>query len=156
MEHRRDLLMAQGLAILAALMAVPVPLLLPLLVDEVLLQHPGFAVRWMDSLFPAEWHGPLSYILALLGLTLLLRILAALFNVLQTRAFSLISKDIIYRIREPWQRLGDHPHGDRSRYRRSVHRGDGIEDVGGAFDLDRDRDRPLMDELAAGALYSLA
>ena len=95
MEHRRDLLMAQGLAILAALMAVPVPLLLPLLVDEVLLQHPGFAVRWMDRLFPAEWHGPLSYILALLGLTLLLRILAALFNVLQTRAFSLLSKDII-------------------------------------------------------------
>ncbi len=99
MEHRRDLLMAQGLAILAALMAVPVPLVLPLLVDEVLLQHPGFAVRWMDRLFPAEWHDPLTYILALLVLTLLLRVLAALFNVLQTRAFSLISKDIIYRIR---------------------------------------------------------
>jgi len=98
-EHRRELLVAQGLAILAALMAVPVPLLLPLLVDEVLLQHPGLAVYWMDVLLPAEWRSPLSYILALMGLTLLLRILAALFNVLQTRAFSLISKDIIYRIR---------------------------------------------------------
>ena len=98
-EHRRELLVAQGLAILAALMAVPVPLLLPLLVDEVLLQHPGLAVYWMDAFLPAEWRSPLSYILALMGLTLLLRILAALFNVLQTRAFSLISKDIIYRIR---------------------------------------------------------
>ena len=98
-RHRRELIIAQGVAILAAVAAVPVPLLLPLLVDEVLLKQPGFAVRLMDGLFPPDWRGPTLYISFLLILTLLLRLLAALFNVLQTREFSLISKDVIFRIR---------------------------------------------------------
>ena len=98
-RHRRELVMAQGVAILAAVAAVPVPLLLPMLVDEVLLNKPGLAVRLMDGLFPESYHGPTLYILALLVLTLLLRLLAAMFNVLQTRQFSLISKDVIFSIR---------------------------------------------------------
>jgi len=99
MRHRRELVNAQFVAILAALTAVPVPLLLPMLVDEVLLNKPGMAVGLMDALFPEVWHGPPLYILFLLGLTLFLRLLTALFNVLQTRQFSLISKDVIFRIR---------------------------------------------------------
>ena len=97
--HRRELISAQIVAMLAAIAAVPVPLLLPLLVDEVLLNSPGVAVRTMNRVFPVEWQGPTLYILALLVLTLLLRLLAVLFNVVQTRQFSLISKDIIFRIR---------------------------------------------------------
>jgi ATP-binding cassette subfamily C protein len=99
LEHKRELISAHIVAILAALAAVPVPLLMPLLVDEVLLNKPGLAVGVLNRLFPAEWHGPVLYILAVLGLTLLLRLVAALFNVVQTRQFSLISKDIIFRIR---------------------------------------------------------
>lgn len=98
-RHKRELVSAQVVAILAALAAVPVPLLMPLLVDEVLLHQPGFAVGLMDRLFPREWQGPTLYISALLVLTLVLRFVAALFNVVQTRQFSLISKDIIFRIR---------------------------------------------------------
>jgi ATP-binding cassette subfamily C protein len=97
--HKRELVSAHAVAILAALAAVPVPLLMPLLVDEVLLHKPGLAVHLLDRLFPAEWHGPTLYILAILGLTLVLRLVAALFNVVQTRQFSLISKDIVFRIR---------------------------------------------------------
>jgi ATP-binding cassette subfamily C protein len=97
--HKRELVSAHAVAILAALAAVPVPLLMPLLVDEVLLHKPGITVRLLDRLFPAEWHGPTLYILAVLGLTLVLRLVAALFNVVQTRQFSLISKDIVFRIR---------------------------------------------------------
>lgn len=99
LRHRRGLVTAQCVAILAALAAVPVPLLLPLLVDEVLLGKPGIAIRLMDAWFPGPWQGPTLYILALLVITLLLRLLAALFNVLQTREFSLISKDVIFQIR---------------------------------------------------------
>lgn len=98
-RHRGELVTAQCVAILAAVAAVPVPLLLPMLVDEVLLDKPGLAVRLMDGLFPEDYHGPALYILALLVLTLLLRLLAAIFNVMQTRQFSLISKDVIFRIR---------------------------------------------------------
>lgn len=98
-EHKRELLAAHLIAILAALAAVPVPLLMPLLVDEVLLGKPGFAVGTMNRLFPAEWQGPALYILALLGLVLLLRLGASLLNVLQNRQFSLVSKEIAFRIR---------------------------------------------------------
>ena len=99
LTHRRELAVAQLVAILAALASVPVPLLLPMLVDEVLLNRPGLAVRSINGLFPESWHGPNLYITALLILTLMLRLLAAIFNVVQTRLFSLISKDVIFRIR---------------------------------------------------------
>lgn len=99
LQHKKDLIFAQWVAILAALAAVPVPLLLPMLVDEVLLHHPGLAVGVMDGFLPDTWQGPVGYILVLLLLTMLLRLVAALFNVLQTRAFSLISKDVVFRIR---------------------------------------------------------
>jgi len=98
-RHRRELISANLIAILGALASVPVPLLIPLLVDEVLLNQPGTAVAWMQQVFPAGWHGPALYIGAILALTLLLRLLTLIFNVWQTREFTLISKDVIYRIR---------------------------------------------------------
>lgn len=99
LSHRRELLSAQLVAILAALAAVPVPLLMPLLVDEVLLNKPGMAIATLNRIFPPSWQGPMQYVVALMALTLLLRLLSVLFNVIQTREFSLISKDIIFRIR---------------------------------------------------------
>ena len=97
--HRKAIFMGQMVAIMAALAAVPVPLLMPVLVDEVLLKKPGMAVAMMDQSFPQEWHGPFLYITVIVLLTLLLRAFSALFNVEQTRQFSLISKDIIYKLR---------------------------------------------------------
>lgn len=99
LSHRRELLSAQLVAILAALASVPVPLLMPLLVDEVLLNKPGMAIATLNRVFPSSWQGPMQYVVALMALTLLLRLLSVLFNVVQTREFSLISKDIIFRIR---------------------------------------------------------
>jgi ATP-binding cassette subfamily C protein len=98
-RHRRELLAANLVAVLGALAAVPVPLLIPLLVDEVLLDRPGKAVALMNDLFPDAWHGPILYISAVLALTLLLRILTLIFNVWQTREFTLIAKDVIFDIR---------------------------------------------------------
>jgi ATP-binding cassette subfamily C protein len=98
-QHRRELVAANLIAILGALASVPVPLLIPLLVDEVLLDQPGASVGLMNSLFPESWHGPVLYISAVLVLTLVLRILTLVFNVWQTREFTLIAKDVIYRIR---------------------------------------------------------
>jgi len=99
LSHRRELMAANLVAILGALAAVPVPLLMPLLVDEVLLHQPGKMVAWMQQLFPTAWQGPLLYIGAILLLTLLLRLLSLLFGVWQMRQFTCISKDVIYRIR---------------------------------------------------------
>ena len=99
LRHKKKILAAQAVALLAALAAVPVPLLIPMLVDEVLLNHPGTAVTFINRWFPAEWHGPVLYIAVILGVSFLLRLIALIFNVLQTRQFVKVSKDIIFRLR---------------------------------------------------------
>lgn len=98
--HRRRLLVGQLFAILSALSAVPVPLLLPLLVDEVLLQHPGPAVGILDQIGRGALSGPAYYITSLLLLTLVLRFLSAAFGIAQTRTFSLLSKSVIFHLRK--------------------------------------------------------
>ena len=97
--HWARLLQANVVALLAVMAAVPVPLLLPLMVDEVLLHHPGKMVAAIGAWFPVAWHGPLLFIGATLLLTVGLRLIAILLNVWQGRAFSLLAKEIIYRIR---------------------------------------------------------
>lgn len=98
-EHRRALIRGNLIAVLAVACAVPVPLFLPLLVDEVLLHQPGFFMRHVGPLFPQSWHGPVLFIMIALLLTIGLRMAAILLNVWQTRTFSLISKEVVYRIR---------------------------------------------------------
>jgi ATP-binding cassette subfamily C protein len=100
MAHRREIIAANGIAIAGAVISIPIPLLMPLLVDEVLLDRPGIAVGMMNALFPPAWHGPPLYISVILAVTLLLRFLAAILNVWQSRRFSLVGKDIIFRIRQ--------------------------------------------------------
>ncbi len=98
-RHKRELVLANIIAILAALASIPIPLMMPLLVDEVLLGQPGLLVEIMNRLFPESWHGPVLYIFAMLIVTLLLRLTALVLGVLQSRQFTLIAKDITYRIR---------------------------------------------------------
>ena len=100
LEHKKALLYSHFIAILATVVSVPVPLLMPLLVDEVLLNKPGMAISLINPLFPVEWHLPILYIAVILVTSLLLRIIASIFNIIQARYFSCISKDIIFRIRK--------------------------------------------------------
>ncbi len=98
-QYRARLLLANVLALLAVIAAVPVPLLLPLMVDEVLLDRPGTMVATIGPWFPAGWHGPVLFIGVALVLTLALRLTAIVLNVWQVRTFSLLAKDVVYRIR---------------------------------------------------------
>ena len=98
-KHKGKLAKAHVIAIIVMLTSVPIPLFMPLLVDEVLLGHPGVCVRFLDSLTPPEWHAPLLYILSVLGVALLLRMLSIWLGVWQTQQFTLVSKDITFRIR---------------------------------------------------------
>ena len=97
--HKKSLVVANVVAILAACASVPLPLLMPLLVDEVLLEQPGKMVQFLNSLFPLDWHGPVLYIVAILMCTIVLRAMALVLNVWQSRQFTLISKDVIYKMR---------------------------------------------------------
>ncbi|WP_240775932.1 ABC transporter ATP-binding protein [Nitrincola schmidtii] len=99
LKHRRELIIANVVALLAAIASVPVPLLMPLLVDEVLLDQPGAIVAAVNQLFPASWHGPALYIFSVFALTVVLRVIAIILNVWQARQFTIISKDLIFKIR---------------------------------------------------------
>lgn len=99
LEHKRELVLAHIVAIAAALASVPIPLLLPLLVDEVLLDQPGTAVALMQQVFPAVWHGPILYIGAVLLLSIALRLTTMGFTVWQSLQFTRIAKDVTYRMR---------------------------------------------------------
>ncbi len=98
-QYRARLLLANALALLAVVASVPVPLLLPLMVDEVLLDRPGTMVALMGAWFPPNWHGPVLFIGVALLLTLALRLAAIVLNVWQVRTFSLLAKDVVYRVR---------------------------------------------------------
>ncbi|HEB86412.1 MAG TPA: ABC transporter ATP-binding protein [Gammaproteobacteria bacterium] len=98
-EHRRDLILAHLVAILAVLVTVPIPLLMPLLVDEVLLHKPATLVGVMNHLFPVQWQGPVLYIGTILLLTMCLRLTGLLLGVWQTMRFTLVAKDVTYRMR---------------------------------------------------------
>ena len=98
--HRGQIVLATLVALAAALISVPVPLLMPLLVDEVLLKQPAQLVAMVDAFVPVQWQTPLGYILAVSVFTIFLRIGSLALQVWHTRQFSLISKDLIFRMRK--------------------------------------------------------
>lgn len=99
LEHKAALIKANIIAILATLCAVPIPLLMPLMVDEVLLNQPGTIVNTINQTLPEFWHQPARYLIVVLLITMTLRLLSLVFNVWQTWQFTTIAKEITYRIR---------------------------------------------------------
>ncbi|SFU17211.1 ABC transporter ATP-binding protein [Pseudomonas marincola] len=99
LHHKKALILANLVAIFATLCSVPIPLLLPLLVDEVLLKDGDSALKVMNHFLPDSLHTAVGYIGLMLVVTLMLRGGALIFNVIQARLFARLSKDIVYRIR---------------------------------------------------------
>lgn len=99
LQHRRTLIAANIIVIFAVLASVPIPLLIPLLVDEVLLDKPGKVVGIFNWISSTSEHGPVFYIVGILLLTVLLRLVSVLLNLWQTKKFVGVSKDITYKIR---------------------------------------------------------
>ncbi|WP_375058448.1 ABC transporter ATP-binding protein [Zobellella sp. DQSA1] len=98
-RHRTLLIYAHLFALIGTLLAVPVPLLMPLLVDEVLLDSPGTLLAGLDHLLPAAWQQGVGYILAILVITLVLRTLALVFNIIQGKQFARVAKHLTFQIR---------------------------------------------------------
>ncbi|PSW06351.1 ABC transporter ATP-binding protein [Photobacterium lipolyticum] len=99
-RHQPRLVIANIIALIAALISVPIPLLMPLMVDEVLLSKPADGVKFLRLLLPESLHQPASYILLVLLLVVLMRISSQALNILQSRQFTLVAKDITYNLRK--------------------------------------------------------
>jgi len=98
-KHKSKLVFANIIAILATLISVPIPLLMPLMVDEVLLDKPASGLEMMNHLLPVSMQTPTGYIALTLLLVILMRTFSQGLNILQGRQFTLVSKTITYQMR---------------------------------------------------------
>ncbi len=99
-QYKTQIILANIIAILATLAAVPVPMLMPLMVDEVLLGNPGATLAFLDTLLPPHLHQGVAYIAMILAFTVLLRILSVALSVVQSRQFTIIAKNVTFEIRQ--------------------------------------------------------
>lgn len=97
--HKSKLVFANIIAIIATLISVPIPLLMPLMVDEVLLNQPANGVAAMNSVLPSSWQTPTGYIFLTLALVIVMRSASQALNILQSRQFTLVSKTITFQMR---------------------------------------------------------
>nr|WP_228764181.1 ABC transporter ATP-binding protein [Vibrio parahaemolyticus] len=92
-------MLANLIAIVATLISVPIPLLMPLMVDEVLLDKPASGLAAMNAVLPEAWHTPTGYIFFTLFLVVLMRAASQALNIVQSRQFTLVSKTITFEMR---------------------------------------------------------
>jgi len=99
LRHKKRLIQANIIAFFAMLATVPLPLLLPLLVDEVLLNQPGKVLALIDLAVPEAWQTALGYIAIVSLVTIILRIVGVGLGVWQVQQFTMISKQVTHGIR---------------------------------------------------------
>ncbi|NLO17416.1 MAG: ABC transporter ATP-binding protein, partial [Arcobacter butzleri] len=97
-KNKKELIFGQFITIIAIIISVPIPLLLPMLVDEVLLEKPDIVVGSIDNIFGS---GDAFYYVAIVTfVVILLRVLHFIFTVITTKIFTSISKSVIFDIRK--------------------------------------------------------
>lgn len=98
LEQRKALLWGQIVTFLAIIVSVPTPLMLPVLVDEVLLNKPALFVNTIDAFLGS---GSAFYYIALVTLAVaILRFLYYLLGVITTKIFTQIAKQVTFKIRK--------------------------------------------------------
>ncbi|WP_263832582.1 ABC transporter ATP-binding protein [Sulfurospirillum oryzae] len=98
-RYKKELIFANVVAFLAVLVSTPAPLLMPMLVDEVLLGKKGFLTHSIDTL-SAQNNPAYVYIASVLCVVVLLRFFFFLLNYWQTKLFTIVSKNIAFKMRK--------------------------------------------------------
>ena len=96
-RYRRPLVWGNLIALGATLVSIPIPLLIPLLVDEVLLQKGGWITDLIDSFGAIK--EPLLYIGIVLAVTVALRFLFFFLSVVSQKFFISLSQELTFDIR---------------------------------------------------------
>lgn len=98
LEKKSSLIWGQIITIIAILISIPIPLMLPVLVDEVLLHKPALFVNTIDDFFGS---GTAFYYIAIVAATvIILRFLNFLISALITKIFTYISKYVTFKVRK--------------------------------------------------------
>jgi len=97
LDNKKHLLLGQAITFIAILISIPIPLMLPVLVDEVLLKKPDFFINIINDTFGI---GNAFYYIAIVTLVvILLRLIHFVFTVIITKLFTYISKYVTYKLR---------------------------------------------------------
>ena len=97
-QHKKVLIIANIVAVCATLLSIPVPLLIPILIDEIILGKGGWVTQNIDTFVTIS--SPEYYILTVLIITIFLRALSLALTILHIRLFTKIAKDVTYNIRK--------------------------------------------------------
>ena len=98
LESKPKLLKGHFITLWAILLSIPIPLMLPMMVDEVVLDKPATFVETIISVFGSG--SAFYYICIILITVILLRITYLFVSVWQTQVFMDISKQVTFRMRE--------------------------------------------------------
>ncbi|NOZ89765.1 MAG: ABC transporter ATP-binding protein [Epsilonproteobacteria bacterium] len=97
-RHKKILILANIISIISILLSIPVPLLIPKLIDEVVLGKEGWITSTIDQYITVG--SPEYYILVVLIVTIFLRAISLVLNIIHIRLFTKIAKDVSYKIRK--------------------------------------------------------
>ncbi len=98
-KYKKELIFANLLALFAVIVSTPAPLVMPVLVDEVLLKKPGIVTKTIDSFF-GHTSQAYVYVGIMLIVVILLRALYFVLNYYQTKLFTIVSKNISFKLRK--------------------------------------------------------
>ncbi len=97
LEKRSYLIWGQIVTLIAILVSIPIPLMLPVLVDEILLKKPDLFVNTIDTLFGEGT--PFYYIAIVAFAVIFLRVSHFLLSAVITKIFTKIAKFVTFEIR---------------------------------------------------------
>ncbi|MEN4053634.1 MULTISPECIES: ABC transporter ATP-binding protein [Sulfurimonas] len=98
LHKKRAFVYGQVITLIAIVISIPVPLMLPIMVDEVLLHKPEYIIPAIDKLFGS---GSAFYYIALVTFVVVfLRFMYYLLGVVTTKIFTSISKYVTFMIRK--------------------------------------------------------
>jgi ATP-binding cassette, subfamily C, bacterial len=100
LKHKSKFIIANVISIVTMLIYLPVPLIIPSLINEVLLKQPGIFTNALSYVLPSDTITPAMIMVSAFLCVLTLRIIEEALKVLQSREFKYISKDIVYQMRE--------------------------------------------------------
>ncbi len=99
LKYKKELILANIIAIFAVLVSLPIPLMIPYLIDEILLKKPGMMLETINGFF-APPHEAYFYVFVVLVFSILFRAFFFGLNVLQSWYFTKISKNVTYKIQQ--------------------------------------------------------
>ena len=98
LDKKSPLIYGQIVTILAILVSIPVPLMLPVMVDEILLEKPSYFVGSINYLFGET--SPFYYIAIVTFAVIFLRFIYYVLSVVITKIFTKISKHVTFMVRK--------------------------------------------------------